>query len=318
MPRFLKLAIVAVGVALAGCSSPPAAQTDPYAIVKTAASSPWERVQMDMGLKATSSGQTIQIDPGAVSLVVDTKAGKGSFHLSLPASSLGADAAGLAMLGGTNGSIDLDVLYDGDAVYAKSPLAATLLPALLAQSGNVPSGDLTGWLKLATKSEFEALAAGVGASAAPSAADLGSLDAATLKSNLESGGVTVAYAGTAAHNGADAYHLTVAFDMSKLSSDSSLGSLSGAQLQQLADLSKATTMGGDVWIDKGSGRLSEIDMKGTATGSTGGTFEFSMTFAEPAAGTSFDAPASSVEVPISSLMGSIFQLAGQNPFGATP
>jgi hypothetical protein len=317
MPRFLKLAVVAVAAVLAGCSSTPAAQTDPYAIVKTAASSPWDVVQMDIGLKATSGGQTVQIDPGAIRLVVDTKAGKGSFHLSLSASSLGADASALAMLGAGNGSIDLDVLYDGEALYAKSPLAATLLPALLAQSGGVPSGDLTGWLKLATKSEFEALAATAGASAAPST-DLASLDPATLKSDLEAAGLTLTYAGTSAHNGGDAYHLTAALDMSKLSSSSNVGALSGAQLQQLADLSKSTSLGGDVWVDKGSGRLSEVDLHGTSSGSTGGTFDFSMTFAAPAAGTSFDTPASSVEVPMSSLLGSILQLSGQNPFGTTP
>ncbi|HEY3522540.1 MAG TPA: hypothetical protein VGK63_02460, partial [Candidatus Limnocylindrales bacterium] len=140
MSRFFKLVMVAVAAVLAGCSSTPASQTDPYAIAKTAAASPWERVQVDMGLKATSGGEIIQLDPGAIRFVVDTKAGKGSFHMSLPASSLGADAASLAMLGITSGSIDLDVLYDGDALYAKSPLAATLLPALLAQSGSVPSG----------------------------------------------------------------------------------------------------------------------------------------------------------------------------------
>ncbi|HEU4673581.1 MAG TPA: hypothetical protein VFS32_11840 [Candidatus Limnocylindrales bacterium] len=315
MARFVKLVVVAVAAVLAGCSSTPAAQTDPYAIAKTAASSPWDRVQVDVGLKATSGSQTIQLDPGAIRFVMDTKAGKGSFHVSLPASSLGADAASLAMLGITNGSIDLDVLYDGDALYARSPLAATLLPALLAQSGNVPSGDLTGWLKVATKSDFDALAATAGASAAPSSANLASLDPAAIKSQLEAAGVTLAYAGTTAHNGADAYHVTIALDMSKLSNAGSIGSLSTAQLQQLTELSKTTSLSGDVWVDKGSGRLSEIDMHGSATGTDGGTFDLSLALSEPASGTSFDAPSSSVDVPISSLLGPILQMAGQSGLG---
>ncbi len=315
MTRFVKLIVVALAAVLAGCSSAPATQTDPYAIVKTAAASPWDRVQIDLGLKATSAGQTIQLDPGAIRLVVDSEAGKGSFHASIPVSSLGADASSLAVLGITGGSIDLDVLYDGDALYAKSPLAASVLPALLAQSGNVPSGDLGGWLKIATKSDFEALAATAGASAAPSAPDLASLDPAAIRSQLESAGLTLAYAGTTAHNGADAYHLTVAFDLSKASSAGSVGGLPTARLEQLAQLSKTTSLSGDLWVDKGSGRLSEIDVHGSASGTDGGTFDLSMALSEPASGTSFDAPASAVDLPISSLLGPLLQMSGQGGLG---
>ncbi|HEY3522097.1 MAG TPA: hypothetical protein VGK63_00200, partial [Candidatus Limnocylindrales bacterium] len=169
-----------------------------------------------------------------------------------------------------------------------------------------------------TKSEIDALAASSGASAAPSATDFGALDPAAFKSTLEGSGLTLAYAGTAAHYGGDAYHLTVAIDMAKLQNSSVFDGLTRTQLGQMQDLAKATTIGGDVWVDKASGRLSEVDAHGSATGTDSGTFDFSLRFSDPAAGTTFDAPASSVEVPISSLMGSLFQLVGQNAFGPTP
>ncbi len=265
----LSLLIAACG---GGSATPtPAALTDPNAILARATSAPMDQVEVKIGIKTSgsTSGSDISIDPDSIVITIDSQAGKGSFHLSLPSSALGSDASMLGALGASGDTIDLDVLFDGQAVYAKSPLAASLLPLLMAQSGQTISGDLTGWLRLGTADDFAALGetfgalpgASPGASAAPEV--LPSFDPKQLQADLEASGVTLTYAGTESHNGVDADHLTMTIDGQKLATGplaSDMPSIGGSQLQ---DLANAGTLTADAWFDHSTGRVMELDLQGT-------------------------------------------------------
>jgi len=308
----LSLLIAACG---GGAATPtPAAVTDPNEILARAVAAPMDQVEVKIGVK--TSGATsgdITIDPDSIVVTVDSTAGKGSFHLSLPASALGSDASMLGALGATGDTIDLDVLFDGQAVYAKSPLAASLLPLLMAQSGQTISGDLTGWLRLGTADDFAALGetfgaipgASPGASAAPEA--LPSFDPQQLQADLEASGVTLTYAGTESHNGVDADHVTMTIDGQKLASGplaSDVPSIGGSQLQ---DLANAGTLTADAWFDHSTGRVMEVDLNGTD--SSGATFDLTILVSTPSS-TSLDAPSSYTDVPVAPLLSSLMQTFG--------
>ena len=308
----LSLLIAACG---GGSATPtPAAVTDPNEILARAVAAPMDQVEVKIGIK--TSGDTsgdISIDPDSIVITVDSQAGKGSFHLSLPTSALGSDASMLGALGATGDTIDLDVLFDGQAVYAKSPLAATLLPLLMAQSGQTTSGDLTGWLRLGTADDFAGLGetfgaipgASPGTSAAPEV--LPSFDPQQLQADLQASGVTLAYAGTESHNGVDADHLTMTVDGQKLASGplaSDMPSIGGSQLQ---DLANAGTLTADAWFDHSTGRVMELDLHGTD--GSGATFDITILVSTPSS-TSFDAPSSYTDVPIVPLLTSLMQTFG--------
>lgn len=312
----LVVALALLSLLIAACGggaatpTPTPAPADPASIIARAAAAPMDQIEVKIGVK-TSGGTTgdITIDPDSIVVTVDSTAGKGSFHLSLPASALGSDASMLGALGATGDTIDLDVLFDGQAVYAKSPLFASLLPLLLSQSGQTISGDLTGWLRLGTADDFAGLAdtfgATPGASASPEA--LPSFDPQQLQADLEASGVTLTYAGTESHNGVDSDHLTLTVDAQKLASGplaSDIPSIGSSQLQTLAD---AGTITADAWFDHSSGRLTEIDVNGT--GSDGSTFQLTILVSVPTS-TSFDTPSSYTDVPIAPMLSTLMQTFG--------
>jgi hypothetical protein len=307
------LAAVALVLAACGGSSATPATTDPYEIAVRAIHAPMDQVQVEVGIKTSGTASDVTIDPGAIQIVADTKAGKASVHLSLPASALGSDLAPLAAMGGSSGTIDLDVLYDGQALYAKSPLAATLLPMLMSQSGQTISGDLTGWLRLGTAEDFASLAGGLGglpgASGSPGASaspNLASLDATQLKTQLDDSGVTLTYAGSESHNGANADHLTATVDQTKLSSGP-LASQLPSQLGQVEGLVGSQTLTADLWLDQSSGRLTELDLHGA--GSDGSTTDVTVLVSVPGSA-AFDAPSSYTDVPIVPLLTQLMQTFG--------
>jgi hypothetical protein len=308
----LSLLIAACG---GGSATPtPPAVTDPNEIIARAAAAPMDQIEVKVGLTTTgSSSGDISIDPDSIVLTIDSQAGKGSFHLSLPTSALGSDASMLGALGATGDTIDVDVLFDGQAVYAKSPLAASLLPLLMAQSGQSISGDLTGWLRLGTADDFAALGesfgaipgASPGASGAPEA--LPSFDPQQLQADLEASGVTLTYAGTESHNGVDADHLTMTIDGQKLASGplaSDVPSIGGSQLQ---DLANAGTLTADAWFDHSTGRVMEVDLNGTDN--SGATFDLTILVSTPSS-TSLDTPSSSTDVPLAPLLQTLMQSFG--------
>src|SRR4029078_7541783 len=104
----------------------------------------WDQIKLSIGMTTTGTESDISVKPEDIQIALDTKAGKGAFHVSLPKSALGSEAASLAQLGGTGDTLEIDVLFDGESLYAKSPIAATLLPMLMAQTGTPLTGDLTG------------------------------------------------------------------------------------------------------------------------------------------------------------------------------
>lgn len=314
MRRFLILLLALMAVlTVAGCAGAPAA-TDPYDIARKAMDAKWDSVQVDVGINAKDGKSTVKIDPGAIRFVVDSKAGKALVHVALPVADLGADAASLKALGVTGDSIDIDVVYDGAALYAKSPVLGSVLGAMLAQSGKMPSGDMTGWLRLGTKEDFASLGAAAAGSAKPEL-PTASLDAAGLKKDFETNGITLTFVAAEKKNGVDANHLKVAIDASKLSGSKAFGDLGGTQLDQLKAVAKTGTISGDVWIDKGTNRVVEADIHAAGTGSNAASGDVTISLKTPDAGTSFDAPATYTDLPVKSLLGTFMEMFGGSLLG---
>jgi hypothetical protein len=316
MRRRLLLGLVVIATMLAACQGA-ATSNDPYQLTFNATKAGWDQVQVDLSLSAQTGSDSISLQPGAVRLVADTKAGKVLFHLSIPTSALGSSAADLAQLGITGDTLDIDVLYDGQALYAKSPLAPALLQLVYASSGGTPSGDLTGWLKLGTAADFAALAALGGGLPTASAAPMPTLtDANALKNALTTSGVTLAYVATEQHNGTNADHITATVDWQKLAASNAFGSSSSqAEIQQGLTALKDTNSSIDLWVDHQSGKLIGIEIKGSSKSDATQTFDLNVSLKTPDAGTSLDAPATSVDVPLMQLLGPLLQ---QMMGGVTP
>ncbi|HYK95172.1 MAG TPA: hypothetical protein VE011_04785 [Candidatus Dormibacteraeota bacterium] len=310
------LGLVVIATMLAACQGA-ATGNDPYQITYNATKAGWDQVQIDLSLSAQAGSDSINLQPGAVRLVLDTKAGKGLFHLSIPKAALGSSAASLAQLGITGDTIDIDVLYDGQALYAKSPLAPPLLQLVYASSGGTPAGDLTGWLKLATAADIASLAALGGGLAGASPAPMPTVtDANAMKLALTNAGITLAYVATETHNGVSADHVTATIDWAKLAaSDAFKSSASQAQVQQGITALQNTNSSIDLWVDHSSGKLIGIEVKGSSRADATQTFDLNITFKAPDAGTSLDAPATSVDVPLMQLLGPMLQ---QLMGGVTP
>jgi hypothetical protein len=317
MRRRLLLGLVAIAAMLAACQGA-TTSNDPYQLSFNASKASWDQVQIDLSLSAQVGSDSISLTPGAVRLVIDSKNGKGLFHLSIPISALGSSAADLAQLGITGDTLDVDVLYDGLALYAKSPIAPSLVQLLYASSGSPPSGDLTGWLKLGTAADFAALAALGGGSATASAAPMPTFaDANSLKTKLTNAGVTLAFVATETHNGTNADHVSATIDWAKLAASDVFGSsATQAQVQQAFTALEGTNSSIDLWIDHSNNRLVGVEIKGSSKSDPTQTFDLNVTFKTPDAGTSLDAPASSVDVPLMQLLGPLLQ--GLMGGGVTP
>jgi hypothetical protein len=315
-PVLAALAAFALVVAACGAAAPTApAVADPYEVTSTVFDAPMERVKVNVGVTVSGS-ETVEIKPEAIELVVDTTAGKGSLHLSLPADALGEDAAALGALGGGD-TIDIDALFDGEGLYVKSPLAATLLPFLSMQGIPVPSGDLSGWLKLGTAEEFAGIAGGMGqvpdASALPSG-DLKELSAADLKQKLEESGVTVTLVGREERNGVQSDHLLVTVDLKKLQESELAKELPADQLSGMAGAAANGTLTADVWLDASNGRPNEI-----AIHAADGTDKADITILISDPGdVSLEAPASFVEVPLAPMLMPLIEQFGGALGSPTP
>jgi uncharacterized protein YidB (DUF937 family) len=308
------LALVVAACGASTATPTPAPSADAYAVVSKAVAAPMDKLKVNVGVTTTGGSSPITIDPKSIELVTDTTAGKGTFHLSLPKAALGSDASALPITGDT---IDLDVLFDGQAVYIKSPLAAQFLPLLLMQTGQQVPGDLTGWIKLGTAEELGGIvkSLGAGASAQPSMPAMASLTPDELKQKLQDAGITVTFVGTEQHNGVDADHLTISVDPTKLEGSDIFKQVPAGQLGQLKDLAGKGTVSGDVWFDHASGRLSEADINlaDTASGSTG---KITVLLSDPGT-VSIDTPANAPEVPITPLVQMLLQLGGSMMPGAS-
>ena len=105
------LALVAAAIIVVGCSGQSTA--DPYEVVNQSTQASYDLVQVNVGLTGTLTGTSITIDPQAIQLIVDSKAGKVAFKIELPLASLGADATALRGLGVTGDTLDVELVYDG-------------------------------------------------------------------------------------------------------------------------------------------------------------------------------------------------------------
>jgi hypothetical protein len=301
----LAVVLVAFIAVVAGCNSAPAAN-DPYQVMYEA-NGKWDTVQVNVGLSVQGGDTPLSLDPSAIKFVVDSNSGKALVHVALPISQLQIDAATLGQLGITGDTLELDVLWDGDALYAKAPALKNAVQLMLMQAGQTVSGDLGGWLRLATKSEFDALAGiaggGVTASSAPMASPA---SAADLKAKAEAAGLVLTLAGSEQHAGVDANHITFTLDWQKFAQSEYMQGAEASQAQAFLGAMEGATVTGDVWVDRSAKRVVGVDVHGA--GKTGEKVDLTITARSPDAGTSFDAPADAVQVP---LMGMITQLMTQ-------
>ena len=308
----LLLAMLA-SAACGASATPSPSPADAYQAASRAIQAPMDQIEIQVGVQSTGGTNDISIDPSSIQLVLDTKAGKANLHLSLPLSALGSDAAQIQALGVTGDTLDLDVIYDGSALYAKSPLAATLIPMLSLQSGTPITGDLTGWLRLGTADDFAGLVGSLGAiaSAAPEASPapsgLADLDPEQLKTELENAGVTITYVGTESRNGADSDHLTLTVDQSKLETSPLASQLPSSQLGQIEGLVGGGTLSADVWLDRSDGRLNEADLH---IGSSDGSKTDVTILVSVPDSASFDAPSDYTDVPVVPLITTLMQTFG--------
>jgi hypothetical protein len=303
--------IAALSLAVAACGG--SASSDPYELLIQSSKATWSPVQINLGIQATGTGQTVSLDPANIAIVVDSAAGKGAFHLSLPAAQLGIPAASLAQLGITGSSIDIDIVDDGQALYAKSVVFQPLLQALLGSSGKLPSGDLTGWLKLGTNAELAAFGAmaGGGLGGVKPSASASAPTAASLKSDLEAAGITLTFAGVEKRNGADAQHLKVAIDSTKLANNPNFAAGAGQNYASAAAAFKQLALSGDVWLDSASKHLVEMDLHIADSKGSSGSADLALTAKDPDGSVSLAGPASSVDVPMQALFGQVLQMMGQ-------
>jgi hypothetical protein len=292
-------------VAACGAATPSApAATDAYQVTSKVFDAPLDRVKVNVGVTTTGS-DAIEIKPDAIQLIVDTKAGKGSVHLSLPSKALGSEGASLGALGGGD-TIDIDALFDGQGLYVKSPLAATVLPLLAMQGVQVPTGDLTGWLKLGTAEELGGFMGAIGdAEATADPGQLKDLSPEDLKKELENAGVTVTVVGREQRNGVDSDHLLLNVDLKKLEASDLGKQVPSDQLGALGAAANGT-LSADVWLDAANGRPNEIALH-AADGSD--KAEIQVLISDPG-NVSLDGPASFVEVPIAPLLAPLMQSLG--------
>jgi hypothetical protein len=309
MRRLTALAVAAL--VLAGCGGAPL--TDPYQIVDKSANATYDVVQVNVGVNITGSGTPITIDPKSIQVIADHKTGKAEFKVSLPLAQLGADAAALAQLGITGDTLDLDVVFDGQALYAKGTVLTTALTMLMSQAGLTP-GDLSGWLRMGTKDEFAAFAGQLAPSAMPSIAPLASHDAASIKQALDSVGVTLTYVGAEQRQGKDSAHLSVAIDVAKLIASPAFSEVPSSQVGTVKTALQQVALSADVWIDSSSYRLVEADLHVAPTDGSSGKVDITLLVSQPTDTSGLAAPSPYTDVPLTQLVTQLLQGLGPGLF----
>ncbi|HJP89122.1 MAG TPA: hypothetical protein VJ850_08820 [Candidatus Limnocylindrales bacterium] len=317
------LLAAALGVAAAGCGSGQPA--NPYVTLDRAISVGWQQVMLNLGVSIDVPAQqidqgfstnptSIHIDPSMLQATVDTQTGRWQVATSIPLAALGVTPQQVGPFGLAFQSVDVQVLFDGTAVYAKSPLLPLLLQGGL--GGGAPiDGDLTGWVKLGTAAElakvtdqgmlpglfgFGAIGGAAGGLPLPSA---GSPEA--LQSIVEDFGIALAAAGRESTDGLETDHLTATLNLAKLAESRTLATMTGMgkdQLQGVFDAAKQVTVTADLWADVSSGRARTIRLDFRTLSAPITTITVVLQLKEPAAGTTFDAPATFTDVPLLQLM----------------
>ena len=150
----------------------------------------------------------------------------------------------------------------GRALYVKSPLAATLLPFLAMQGMQLPSGDLSGWLKLGTAEELSGITGMLGQM--PESSD----EPGQRAQGPRSGRAQAAARGRGRHRdgrraASSATASTPTTCCSTSTSRSSRRATSPASCRPTRSRASATrppmgTLSADVWLDAATGRPNEI------------------------------------------------------------
>ncbi len=324
MRKIFTLVVAAAIGLLAACSSQPS-NTDPYQVVDQATHATYgDLVQVNLGVDVAGA-QPVHVDPSAMQLVVDTKSGKADVAISVPIDALQLDAATRAQLGLTGSTLDLDIRYDGTALYTKSPLLQPLLTALVTGSGGTP-GDYSGWVQLGTTAELAALVGSLAPQVSipplASAGGLPSHDAASLRTDLESAGVTLTYVGREQRNGQSADHLTATIDASKLENSPMASEVPAGQLSQVKDALGQADLTADLWFGADSHQLTEIDAtaapksgtNASASSSAGDKVSFVLLITAPKDASVLDAPTNFTTLPLAPIIQSLMKSFGQGLF----
>lgn len=303
---------LAVALAVAGCGSAASSPTPPpdAGSVLTAASKASYPTKLEVSIagSVTSAGTTVSLPDKALTIDVDTAAGVGLFHLAIPVSVLGADAVpALKALGVTGDTLTLDALYDGKAVYAKSPL----LPALIAQLSALSSGTplptvgADAWARLIDEATLKELASSA-TSAASSAAPASSMSPADLKATLEKVGATMTLGTQATGAGGPANDVKITIDPAKAKAYmlAHPEEFPTTQLSTVSSLGDLSTLSADVLVDVATSRVEQVSL--TAAGKQDGkdiSVSFQVNIGEAPASVSFAAPSDAVDVPLVKILG---------------
>ena len=303
---------VASATLLGGCASV-AAPANAYDQLTTSVKTAWSPVQVNVGLTVTAAGKTVALDPKDLAFVVDDATQTFALHASIPAKGFGIPDSALSKLGIDGDTVDFDVLYANDALYARGVFLKPMLKSILGPVGKLPSGDLTGWLKLGTKEELAALSALERSAAGTPSASQGPLDAGALRTSLDEIGLSLTTAGVEVHNGANAQHLKIAVDTAKLAANPDFVAGAGGNTAQVAAMASAVTVSGDIWIDAGSNRVVESDLHVATTADAGaaGVADVTVTARDPDGSVSLAPPASSVAVPLGTLISQMMKMMGK-------
>jgi len=309
----LFLSVLIASATLVGACASPAAPANPYDQLTTSLKTAWSPVQVNVGLTITAAGKTVTLDPKDMAFVVDDAAQTFALHVSIPALGMGIPDSALSELGITGDTIDFDVLYASDALFARGAFLKPMLKSILGPVGKLPAGDLTGWLKLGTKEELAALSALERSATGGPSSSVSPLDAGSLKASLEETGVSLTIAGAEAHNGANAQHLRIAIDMAKLAANPSFVAGTGGTPAQVAAMAKTITVSGDIWIDQPSNRVVESDLHvaTTADAAAAGVADVTVTARDPDGSVSLAPPASSIDVPLGTLISQVMKMMGK-------
>jgi hypothetical protein len=306
----LAVLVIAVSAVADGCSGP-AAPPDPYEQLTASTKATWSPIQVNIGVKVTAQGKTVTLDPKDIAMVLDTAAEKFALHVSLPAAELGVPTMALDQLGIDGDSIDFDLIYASDALYARSAVLRPMLRLVLGPTGKVPSGDLAGWLKFGTKEELAALSALSGAAAGTPSFAPPSPGAGATKASFEAAGVTFTSAPNEKHNGADAQHIKIAIDLTKLTSNPDFLRGAGPQSGPAIGMLKSLTVSGDLWLDPASNRVLEADTHMVSANDPTEVGDITVTAHDPDGSVSLEAPTSAVDVPLGTLISEMMKLIGK-------
>ena len=308
---FAAAAIVAAAIAVSGCSAAasPTPPPDATSILTSAGKATYPtKLEMTFGGSVTSGSTTTNLPDKLLVIDVDTAAGAGAVHLAVPTALLGSDAAPqLAALGVTGDTLSLDVLFDGKALYAKSPLLPALMSqlSLLGGASDLPTLSADTWAMLldeATLKEIMSSASTAVESAAPST----SISPDAMKAQLDQAGVTLTVGAQTTGAGGPANDVKLSIDPAKLKAymEAHSDQFPSGTAQQLASLDTLTSLSADALVDVATSRIEQVSVTGAATASGSAvSFTFKMSIADAPAGTSFSAPSGAVDVPIVKILG---------------